>query len=283
MNQLQSDAVKNVTKKVWGTNPAGWTHAPACKTDSKTFFDTVLEKRFAEELPWLPDVVNFQSYAGKKVLEIGCGAGYDAYHFCKNGAVYTGIDLVPENKVLATKHLRSHGYEPAIYEMDAEKMQLPDTFDFIYSFGVLHHTPHIKLALQKSFEHLNDNGKVLFIVYHRNSVFYWVSVVLLNWILKGKFLKEPLSTTLSRIEVVGSDELPWVYVYSKKEFKTMMENVGFKVTKMSIRKLDRENFPSLKGLLTPLYTRIPQSFFDRCARWWGWYLCVEAIKGKELE
>ncbi len=276
MNQAEIESIKRTTKNVWGTNPAGWTHASNQQKGTKVFFDTVLAKRFSEECPWLPALVNFASYKGKKVLEIGSGAGYDAYQFCKNGADYTGIDLVPENQVLAKKHLNFYGYEPKIFEMDAEKMQLPEKFDLIYSFGVLHHIPHIERALTKSFDHLKDDGKVLFIVYNKHSIAYWLGVYL-NWIIRGRFLYETLASSLGRVEQVGSSERPLVRVYTKKGFCDLLEKAGFSPVSTCIRKLQREDLPFFRALKY-VYRFIPEFLLGKMGRLWGWYLCVEAVK-----
>ena len=276
MNQVERDSIKKITKRVWGTNPAGWAHAPEYEKGTKGFFDVVLTKRFTEECQWLPEVVNFASYKDKKVLEIGSGAGYDAYYFCKYGAEYTGIDLVPENRLLAQEHLNFYGYTPTILEMDAEKMQLPEKFDLIYSFGVLHHIPHIELALAKSFDHLKDDGKVLFIVYNKHSIAYWLGVYL-NWIIRGRFLYETLAHSLGRVEQVGSSERPLVRVYTKKSFCDLLKKAGFSPTSINIRKLQREDLPFFR-VMKYLYRFIPESALEKMGSWWGWYLCVEAIK-----
>lgn len=281
MNQKEN-AANNATKKVWGTNPAGWTHAPEKKVGSKDFFEEVLQKRFSYECQWLSEVVQFESYADKKVLEIGCGAGYDAYMFCKNNADYTGIDLVPENIARTQAHLSYYGYQPPILEIDAAQMGFTQKFDFIYSCGVLHHIFDIEKVLKQSRAHLKDDGKILFIVYHKSSIFYWLSTVFTNWILSGKFLKEPLEKTVSRIEHVGSKDLPLVRVYTKNEFTVLLNKAGFKVTDTKIKKLNREDLPQIRGF-SRLYIYIPQTFLNKCAGWWGWYLCVEAVKDSKKE
>lgn len=278
MNIQENSAIKEATKKVWGTNPAGWTHARDKQKGTKEFFDQVLKNRFTEECFWLPAVVSFESYANKKVLEIGCGAGYDAYMFCKNGAEYTGIDLVPENIVLTKKHLSFYGYSPLILEADAEKMGFKEQFDLVYSFGVLHHIPNIEKALLNSYDALKPGGTAMFIVYYKYSIAYFRVVA--HWIVRGKFLKESLDHALSRVEDVGSSERPLVRVYSKKEFTKLVQAAGFTVVSTKIRKLSREDFPAFRGLAYSI-KYIPETVLYRWATWWGWYLCVEAVKSDE--
>jgi len=110
-------------------------------------------------MPWLEDVVPFASFSGKDVLEIGCGAGFDAYNFITRGAVYTGIDITPENIKRTTKHLSLYSLIGEIYEADAEKLPFPDeSFDVVYSNGVLHHTPDIEKAFSEAFRVLRKGG-----------------------------------------------------------------------------------------------------------------------------
>ena len=80
-----------------GHNPAGHTLGKGLEVGSCEFFETVLKKRIEYEQPWLFELVPFEIMGGKKVLEVGFGAGYDAYEFCRHGAVYSGIDITPEN------------------------------------------------------------------------------------------------------------------------------------------------------------------------------------------
>ena len=87
----------------------------ATKKELKNF-ESVLKRRFSEECEWMDEIVHFERFKGKKVLEIGCGAGYDAYQFCRNGAVYIqGIDLTPDNPVIAKKHLSYFNYEAKFF------------------------------------------------------------------------------------------------------------------------------------------------------------------------
>ena len=154
------EAIKQATKNVWGTNPAGWTFGNGYAKGTREFFFSVLEKRFTLECEWMNEIVRFDRFKRKKVLEIGCGAGYDAYQFCKEGAVYTGIDITPDNPIIAQKHLNSCRLSGKFFEMDVEKLKLHEHYDYIFSFGVLHHTPNINKALKRIYEHLKNDGEV---------------------------------------------------------------------------------------------------------------------------
>jgi len=90
-------SAKERARSVWGASPAGTTHAPNEAPGTRAFFERARERRANDELPFLRELVPFAKWKGKQVLELGCGAGFDAYEICAAGAEYTGIDLTPEN------------------------------------------------------------------------------------------------------------------------------------------------------------------------------------------
>lgn len=275
MNKIQD--IKEATKSVWGSTPAGWTYGQGFQKGTKEFFESVLEKRFSYECDWLDDIVKFERFRGKRILEIGCGAGYDAYQFCKHGADYTGIDLTPDNPIIAQKHLAFFNYKAQTLEMDAEQLHFSEKFDYIYSFGVLHHTPYIKKALKNIFDVLNENGEAQIIVYHKHSIFYILQVVLCDWIFKMKFLKMSLKDRRSHIEYTLSDSKALVNIYSKKEFHVLCKEAGFRVIKTDIRKLVREDLPDFP-LVRRMYKYIPDSWLQSLSKKFGWYLSVRMVK-----
>jgi len=272
-----NESIKESTKLVWGTTPAGWTYAEGHPKGTKEFFQAVLKKRFTEECDWMSDVVQFERFNGKKVLEIGCGAGYDAYQFCKNGAQYTGIDITPDNPIIAKKHLSLFGFDAKFLEMDVETLSLDEKFDYVYSFGVLHHTPDLKKALKNIHHVLKKDGEAQLIVYYRWSIFYIIRVVLFNWILKMKFLSMSLEDLRSQIEYTVTNAKPLVNVYSQAEFSRFCQDAGFKIIKADIRKLVREDLPAIP-LVKKLYPRIPDSWLNILAKKYGWYLSLRMTK-----
>ena len=272
----ENEKIKEHSKAVWGASPAGSSHAKEFQKGTKEFFETVLNKRFSHECNWLDDIVHFKEYKNKKVLEVGSGAGYDAYMFCKHGADYTGIDITPENKILAQKHLAYYNYFPEIKEMDVEQMAFNQEFDFIYSFGVLHHTPNTGKALENIHCALKRKGECLIIVYNKHSIFYWLNLVIYNWILKGNFLKRSLAEQRSLIEYTESNKLPLVNVYSKKRIKKLVIEAGLKIENIVIRKLVVEDIPGTKFF--GKFAKYLQRTLNYLAKQFGWYICIRAKK-----
>jgi len=272
-----NQSLKKASQDVWGTSPAGWTFGENHKPGSKEFFDAVLKKRFSYETPWLDEIVQFDRFKNKNVLEIGSGAGYDAYQFCKAGAHYTGLDITPENPICTKQHLSYYGLEGRLIEGDVESMNFNQEFDFIYTFGVLHHTPDIKKSLNNCFSALKHGGEVQVIVYNKWSIFYCVTVVLFEWLLKCNWAKRSLKEQRSMIEYSESNARPLVNVYGKRALCRLLKQAGFKIKQTHIRKLVAEDLPCIR-VVGRTYKYIPQKFLDFIGRYFGWYVSVRAVK-----
>ena len=269
---------KAEAQSTWGASPAGWTFGEGAEPGTKEFFDNVLQKRSTYEQPWLFQLVPFGEFKGKRVLELGFGAGYDAYEFCRNGADYSGIDITPENVDRARKHLGFYGYAPELMQGDAENLPFEDaTFDIVFSNGVLHHTPDMEKAFREARRVLKPGGQFWVIVYHRDSVFYMLQVVLYGHLLKGGFRRESLADRRSRIEYSTSDAKPLVNVYSRRQVRRILRRSGFWVSKTWVRKLTVDDFPLVRGVGF-VVRRTPQHVLDRLGRAFGWYVIAFSEK-----
>jgi SAM-dependent methyltransferase len=267
---------KEAARKVWGTAPAGWVFAEGAAIGTKEYFENVLHKRSSYEQPWLFEVFPFDTASGKKVLEVGCGAGYDAYEFCRKLAIYTGVDITPENIERTKKHLGLFGFNADIRLGDAEKLDFPDeSFDIVFSNGVLHHIPDIRRSLSEIQRVLKPRGEFWMTLYHKNSVFYRLSVCLWKHILKGGFLEMSLLDRRALIEDTGSDAKPIVNIYSKREARKLVHEANFSLEFLGCRKLVHEDFP---GTICRLIRPVPQKFLDRLGRVFGWYVVTRARK-----
>lgn len=269
---------KRRTQAVWGASPAGTTYGGGAEPGTKEFFESVLAKRSTYELPWLFEVVPFCSWRDHDVLEIGCGAGYDAYEIVRNGARYTGIDITPENPERVRKHLGLFGYQPNVMQADAEQLPFSDqSFDVVFSNGVLHHTPDMPKAFREASRVVRPGGRFWVVVYNRNSVFYRVTLGVFDHIIGGGWRTRSLRERLAMIEFTTSDELPLVNVYSPAELSQLLRDAGFKVERTWVRKLVVEDLPA-PGKLGWVWRRIPQRWLDTVGRRWGWYAIAEAEK-----
>jgi SAM-dependent methyltransferase len=238
------------------------------------FFESARSRRNTIEHPWLPAFVPFASLRGKHVLEIGFGPGYDALTFLQNGALYTGIDITPENVERTKQHLAFFGLVPDVREGDAEHLEFADdSFDAIYSNGVLHHVPDIQRAFREVRRVLKPGGSFYVILYNRNSLFYRVSTPI-SGLLRGRSPQ----AQLQRAEDNTAGETPLVNVYSRRELRTLLGAAGFSVTWIGVRKLEHDELPGAGGPLARLYRLVPAGALMRLGNLVGWYVVAHARK-----
>ena len=161
----------------WGTEACG-THFVPKSADVADFYTKFREQRFRTE--WhIPLFVPFAETKGQTVLEIGTGNGADGVMFAKNGANYTGVDLTDAALEATRKHFDVLGLVGTFQRGNAEALSFPnDTFDWVYSHGVLHHTPNPQTAINEVWRVLKPNGKAIIMLYHKSSFNYYVRIML---------------------------------------------------------------------------------------------------------
>ena len=159
------------------------------KGDEKSSYEQVLLRRYELE-PYIKDFADFPGARGKKVLEIGIGLGSDHHQFAAAGAKLTGIDLT-ERAVLHTKrNLKLFGFSSNLMVGDAEKLDFSDeSFDLVYSWGVLHHSPDTPKAIDEVCRVLRKDGLARIMIYHK-----WSMIGLMLWIRYGLLRFKPFSS-----------------------------------------------------------------------------------------
>jgi len=90
-------AEKRRAREQWSQDPCGAKHGAKYEFATREFFDEVERHRYSEYAPWMPEVMGFDKFAGKRLLEIGCGMGTDLLQFARGGARCTGVDLTPRS------------------------------------------------------------------------------------------------------------------------------------------------------------------------------------------
>lgn len=121
--------------------------------------------------PFIITFADFERSFGKRVLEIGIGLGADHQRFAEAGAILSGIDLTPRAVELTRDRFQRFGLHSDIQIGDAEKLPFPDdTFDIVYSWGVIHHSPDTQKAVHEIFRVLRPGGVCKVMIYHRYSL-----------------------------------------------------------------------------------------------------------------
>jgi SAM-dependent methyltransferase len=158
-----------------------------------------VERRFLTEAwfaqrdgaPPFSALIPFDQLIGKDVLEIGCGTGVHTRMLAAAGANVAAVDLTPTAVELTTKRLALAGLLADVREADAESLPFADaSFDFIWSWGVIHHSSDTTRVIGEIARVLRPGGRLGLMVYHRTSLTYWVNYVLYRGVVRGGLLRE---------------------------------------------------------------------------------------------
>jgi len=136
---------------------------------SSGFFADLDEYHF-DKLRHLLRLVDFEGYRGRRVLEVGCGAGVDLVRFAKGGAVVTGVDLADSAVALARKNFAFQELSAELVVADGEALPFPDdAFDLVYAHGVVQYTANDRRLVDECRRVLRSGGEAVFQVYNRVS------------------------------------------------------------------------------------------------------------------
>jgi ubiquinone/menaquinone biosynthesis C-methylase UbiE len=243
---------------------------------TREYFNEVEARKYFVE-PHILEFANFEQWRGKRVLEIGCGLGTDTINFARHGAMVTAVDLTEKSLELARKRAAVFGLEDRIRFIQANAERLSDSvplerYDLIYSFGVIHHTPHPEAVVKELRKYSGPGTTIRIMVYNR-----WSWKVL--WILfvygKGRFWK------LKKLIAEHSEAqtgCPVTYSYSRKDGRRLLEDHGFRVSRVQVNHI----FPySIPEYVQHRYKKVwyfrwmPSAMFRALQRAFGWHLCLE--------
>ena len=256
----------------WSHDPAGAVYGREHEFGTREFFNAVQRHRYEEYAPWMPEVMGFKDFAGERLLEVGCGMGTDLLQFALGGAKVTGVDLTPRSIEISRRHLTVYGESGDFAIADCEALPFAnESFDVVYSNGVLHHTPDTAGAVREIHRVLRPGGKARVMLYHRRSFAYWGEVILRHGILKGEFLRgnSPAQIMSKYVEFNEGGGCPLVKVYSRSQARKLFSM--FHEVKVQVEQLTRPE-------LYVLGRFIPDCIFRRLQRSVGWNVIISAKK-----
>jgi ubiquinone/menaquinone biosynthesis C-methylase UbiE len=166
---LDDSNLKAVVRQFWNAASCGEVYAAGA--EGRQRFSKHADARYRLE-PYIRGFARFEEGSGRDVLEIGIGMGADHLEWARNGPRrLAGIDLTPGAVAWTTERLAAYGLMSELEEADAEHLPFPDnSFDIIYSWGVLHHSPDTPLAFREAHRVLRPGGTLRAMVYHRPSI-----------------------------------------------------------------------------------------------------------------
>ena len=260
----------------WNARPCNIRHSTA-PIGTREYFDQVEARKYFVEYH-IPAFAEFERWFGKKVLEIGCGIGTDTINFARAGAQVTTVDLSEKSMELARQRAAVFGLEDRIRFCPGNAEQLGsfvpvESYDLIYSFGVIHHTPHPRKVLEQLKAYTRPGTTMKIMVYHRRS--YKVA-----WILlaegRGQFWKLPDLVAKNSEAQTGC---PVTYTYSRSEGRKLLELHGFHVTDVRVEHIfpyrirDYVEYRYVKKLY---FRWLPKRLFRALERQFGWHLLLTA-------
>ena len=267
----------DAVREYWNRQPCNIRHSPK-PLGSREYFDEVEARKYFVE-PHIPGFADFARWRGKKVLEIGCGIGTDTINFARHGATVTVAELSDESLKVAEQRARVFGLEDRIsfFHGNGEELTtfLPDdTFDLVYSFGVIHHSPRPERMIEQATHYLHPGSTLKVMVYNRRS---WKVLWMVLKYGRGDFRKTQKLIAERSEAQFGS---PVTYAYTRRELREMLEQHGFRVTDTFVDHI----FPwSIPDYVEYRYVKrwyfrwIPQPLFRKLERVLGWHLCATAI------
>jgi ubiquinone/menaquinone biosynthesis C-methylase UbiE len=265
------DRDKQEIIKQWNSDPCEAIAGKGLEVSSREFYERIDHHRYEEFQPWMKSVMEYDKFSGQRLLEVGFGMGTDLFQFASHGAIVSGIDLTPKHYEIASQRFKLYGIPADLRLGDAEEMPYEDeSFDAVYTFGVIHHSPNTEKIVDEIYRILKPGGRAIIGVYHKWSVFYMIQTLFTNYLISGAFLRESFRQVASRIEYRdNSDANPLVKVYSRRSLGRMLRQ--FDSVNCEIRHLKPQDFTYFRRL-------VPPSLMPKLETRFGWYVVAKCVK-----
>lgn len=283
----------------WENNPCG-ENLTGRLQDWEAHFAKYDEFRYSTESHILGelDTIDFKD---KKVLEIGIGQAADSFQIAKRGGVWHGVDITEAaiNRAKIRFQLENMAYGGVAQGSATKLPWSDDSFDIVYSHGVLHHIPDISAVSSEISRVLKPGGQLIVMMYHKNSLNYYLSILVIRrigllfvYMLSALgFKPKPNSVIAGHLGNAKSIGLfkyldmntfvhhntdgpsnPYARVYTIKAVQKDFPE--FCLDKSKVHFINQRHFPGIKIL--------PKSLYDFFERRFGWHLWayMKNTKGK---
>lgn len=267
-------------RSYWDSRPCNIRHSPE-QLGTREYFDQVETRKYYVE-PHIPKFAEFPKWDGLRVLEIGCGIGTDTINFARAGARVSAIDLSEESVKIAKQRAMMFGLQNRIrfYTGNAEDLRsyiTAEDYDLIYSFGVIHHSPHPEKIVQE-LQHYTAEGTTLKLMIY-NKLSWKVFWILMKWGIWEYPLHEWERAVADYSE--AQTGCPITFTYTKDQARALVEDAGFTVKNIDVEHIFPYKIPEYirYRYKKVWYFRVmPADMFAWLEHQIGWHLCITAVK-----
>jgi SAM-dependent methyltransferase len=245
----------------WNRRPCNIRHSRA-EIGTRQYFDEVEQRKYFVE-PHIPGFARFEEWRGRRVLEVGCGLGTDAANFARAGADYTGADLSEASLALARRRFEVFGLPGRFLHANGEELATHlerASFDLVYSFGVIHHTPHPAAVVRQVRELVADRGEFRLMLYAKDS---WKNAM--------------IDAGFDQPEAQSG--CPIALTYTKEDVRSLLEPAGFEVVSMQqehIFPFVVEKYIRYEYEPEPWFAAMPREMFRALEQRFGWHMLIVA-------
>lgn len=267
------ETLKDV-QSFWNARPCNIRHSPK-PVGSREYFDEVEQRKYFVE-PHIPAFADFPAWKGKKVLEIGCGIGTDTINFARNGAQVTAVDLSDKSMEVAKQRAKVFGLEDRIRFFHGNSEQLSsivpaDKFDLVYSFGVIHHTPHPERVVAEIKKFMTPTSEFRMMVYSKVSY-------KLFWVMKeeGVWDMGRMDELIERNSEAQTG-CPVTYTYTAGELSKLLQ--GFEILdlkKSHIFTWEIDSYKKYEYKKDPAWAGVSDETLSELEKELGWHTLVRA-------
>jgi len=263
-------------KKYWEKSPI-FDYEVGYERFSKAYYEEIDRKYFGNNNSFNLHLFHFDDCRGKNVLEVGCGAGAAVRRYAGCGALVYATDITEISVVRTSRSLRLFDLEGYVVQSDAESLPFQDnSFDYVLSFGVLHHIPSTEAGLKEVHRVLKPGGIAMIALYYkhlllRNELLFKIFKFVLRIILRAPRERNGLQFAQTPDEFVrmydGPDN-PIGRAFSREEMKYLFRD-------FSIINMEQHGAPT-RFLLGSQY--MPLFMHKLIDQYFGLCLCIEAQK-----
>jgi ubiquinone/menaquinone biosynthesis C-methylase UbiE len=242
----------------WNARPCNVRHSTK-PVGSREYFDEVEQRKHFVEYH-IPGFAQFDRWRGKRVLEVGCGIGTAAVNFARGGAEYTGVELSNASLDLTRQRFDVYGVKGNLMVCNAERLSEhveKNHYDMVYSFGVIHHSPHQRAIVEEIRKVIRPDGEFRCMLYAKNS---WKDIM--------------IEAGFDQPEAQRG--CPYATTYTPEMVRDLYDGL-FEVTSLEqthIFPYVVEKYVNYEYELQPWFKAMPREMFEALERRLGWHMLI---------